>query len=96
MFQLCPDWDEKKLDVMYKALRLKFTSYEALKELLLSTAGSVIVEASPNDLFWGAGRTGAGQNNLGILLMKLRTELIKESEGNQSVKRQADSAAVTA
>ncbi|KAG6550147.1 hypothetical protein Mapa_008103 [Marchantia paleacea] len=93
---LRPGWDAKKLEVMYKALRLKFTSYEALKELLLSTAGSVVVEASPNDLFWGAGRTGAGENNLGLLLMKLRTELIKESEGNQSSKRQADSAAVTA
>ncbi|KAL3699032.1 hypothetical protein R1sor_017054 [Riccia sorocarpa] len=93
---LRPDWDEVKMEVMYKALRLKFTAYESLNRLLLSTAGSVLVEASPNDLFWGAGRTGAGKNHLGLLLMKLRAELTKDSERKQKPVAQTDSAPVSA
>lgn len=44
--------------------------------MLLSTAGSVLVEASPHDLFWGGGREGEGMNYLGRLLMQLRSEIL--------------------
>lgn len=44
--------------------------------MLLSTAGSVLVEASPHDLFWGGGREGEGLNYLGRLLMQLRSEIL--------------------
>lgn len=44
--------------------------------MLLSTAGSVLVEASPHDLFWGGGRDGEGLNYLGRLLMQLRSEFL--------------------
>lgn len=44
--------------------------------MLVSTAGSVLVEASPHDLFWGGGREGEGLNYLGRLLMQLRTEIL--------------------
>lgn len=47
--------------------------------MLLSTAGSVLVEASPHDLFWGGGREGEGLNYLGRLLMQLRSEYLGES-----------------
>ena len=65
-----------KIDVMYRALKCKFSSYPHLNEMLLSTAGSVLVEASPHDLFWGGGREGEGLNYLGRLLMQLRSELL--------------------
>ncbi|KAF3776759.1 Riboflavin biosynthesis protein [Nymphaea thermarum] len=52
------DWENLKIDVMYKALKHKFSVYPHLNALLLSTAGSVLVEASPHDLFWGGGREG--------------------------------------
>lgn len=70
---------------MYRGLYLKFMGHPHLKSLLLSTAGSVIVEASPDDLFWGAGREGEGLSYLGQLLMKLRTELLAQEsiEGAQ-------------
>lgn len=47
--------------------------------MLLSTAGSVLVEASPYDHFWGGGRDGEGLNYLGRLLMKLRAEFLGQS-----------------
>ncbi|GKV40193.1 hypothetical protein SLEP1_g47861 [Rubroshorea leprosula] len=73
------DWDSVKIDVMYRALKCKFSIYPHLNYLLLSTAGSVLVEASPHDLFWGGGREGEGLNYLGRLLMQLRSEFLGES-----------------
>ncbi|KAK7374383.1 hypothetical protein VNO80_07813 [Phaseolus coccineus] len=76
------DWENIKIDVMYKALKCKFSIYPHLKTMLLSTAGSVLVEASPHDLFWGGGREGEGLNYLGRLLMKLRSEFLGESSSS--------------
>lgn len=76
------DWAVAKLCAMETALHAKFTSYPALRDLLLTTAGAVLVEASQNDMFWGAGRSGDGENKLGLLLMQLRTKLLQRSEDN--------------
>ncbi|KAG4922522.1 hypothetical protein JHK84_051365 [Glycine max] len=76
------DWDNIKIDVMYRALKCKFSIYPHLNSMLLSTAGSVLVEASPHDLFWGGGRDGEGLNYLGRLLMKLRSEFLGESSSS--------------
>lgn len=73
------DWDTVKIDVMYRALKCKFSIYPHLNSMLVSTAGSVLVEASPHDLFWGGGRDGEGLNYLGRLLMQLRSEFLGES-----------------
>ncbi|TYJ24311.1 hypothetical protein E1A91_A08G252200v1 [Gossypium mustelinum] len=73
------DWESVKIDVMYRALKCKFSIYPHLNSMLLLTAGSVLVEASPHDLFWGGGRDGEGLNYLGRLLMKLRSEFLGES-----------------
>lgn len=73
------DWESVKIDIMYWALKCKFSIYPHLNSMLLSTAGSVIVEASPHDLFWGGGREGEGLNYLGRLLMQLRSEFLGES-----------------
>ncbi|KAK9292919.1 hypothetical protein L1049_020900 [Liquidambar formosana] len=53
--KIIPDWDTAKIDVMYRALKSKFSFYPHLNSMLLSTAGSVLVEALPHDLFWGRG-----------------------------------------
>lgn len=71
------NWDEKKLDVMYNALTVKFNSYPDLKKLLLSTQNNLLIENSPYDNFWGIGRTGIGLNFLGTILMRVRSSLIK-------------------
>lgn len=76
--QVQPEWDTLKIDVMYRVLKCKFSIYPHLNSMLLSTAGSVLVEASPHDLFWGGGREGEGLNYLGRLLMQLRSEFLGE------------------
>ncbi|KAL5058637.1 hypothetical protein RYX36_030241 [Vicia faba] len=81
-YQIRPDWDSKKIDVMYSALKCKFSTSPRLNSMLVSTAGSVLVEASPHDIFWGGGRQGEGLNYLGRLLMKLRSEFIEESSSS--------------
>lgn len=78
------DWESVKIDVMYKALKCKFSIYPHLNSMLLSTAGSVLVEASPHDLFWGGGREGEGLNYLGRLLMQLRSEFLGESSSSSN------------
>lgn len=81
--QVRSDWESSKIDVMYRALKCKFSTYPNLTSMLLSTAGSVLVEASPHDLFWGGGRDGEGLNYLGRLLMQLRSEFLADSLSNK-------------
>ncbi|KAL6516796.1 hypothetical protein OROHE_018084 [Orobanche hederae] len=76
------DWDSVKMDVMYGALKCKFSRYPDLTCMLLSTTGSVLVEASSHDLFWGGGRDGEGLNYLGRLLMQLRSEFLAGNASN--------------
>lgn len=80
--QVRADWESVKIDVMYRALKYKFWTYPDLTSMLLSTSGSVLVEASPHDLFWGGGRDGEGLNYLGRLLMQLRSEFLADSASN--------------
>ncbi len=80
------DWEDIKIDIMYKALKTKF-SYPIFKTKLLNTNNDELIEASPYDSFWGAGKDERyineykkyeGQNMTGKLLMKLREEFRKE------------------
>lgn len=77
------DWDDIKEDVMLKALQCKFTQHNNLKELLLSTKDSYIVEDSKTDSYWGVGADGNGKNMLGKLLMNLRASLTYEISNNR-------------
>ena len=70
-----PNWDNMKDNVMYEALKAKFTQHKELRELLLNTEDKVLIEHTENDSYWGDGGNGKGKNRLGKLLMKLRTEL---------------------
>ena len=71
------DWDDVRDDVMRHALRRKFERPE-LRERLLATGQSPLIESSPFDFYWGAGRDGSGENRLGALLMELRAKLRRE------------------
>ncbi|KAF1328658.1 hypothetical protein FI667_g6623, partial [Globisporangium splendens] len=48
-------WNAKRYDFMVDALKLKFGSNDALKELLLSTEEKTLYEASRSDAIWGIG-----------------------------------------
>jgi len=69
-----PDWQEVKLEVMEKLLRLKFAQHSYIRRKLLETGTAPLIEDSPKDAFWGRGPDGKGQNQLGKLWMKIREE----------------------
>ncbi|MGB4834027.1 MAG: histidine phosphatase family protein [Candidatus Moraniibacteriota bacterium] len=71
-----PEWPTKKLAVMEEILRAKLERYPGIQRLLLSWGERELVEDSPEDGFWGRGPDGRGENHLGRLWMKLRSELI--------------------
>lgn len=68
---------------MYKALLAKFTQHYDLRKLLLETEDRKLVEHSPYDSYWGDGGDGKGKNRLGVLLVKLRSELQKGQKGKK-------------
>lgn len=74
------DWNKVKDDVMRRAVRAKFEAHPELRELLLSTGDAELVEAAPNDFYWGAGADGSGRNMLGRILMEVRAALREEAE----------------
>ena len=71
------DWEQVKLDIMYKALLAKFFQHSNLRDMLLRTGKKKLIEHTSNDSYWGDGGNGTGQNHLGRLLMKVRSELWK-------------------
>lgn len=71
------DWDEVRDSIMLDALRKKF-SQPRLRDILLSTGSTELVENSPYDDYWGIGRSGTGKNRLGHLLEQVREELRRD------------------
>lgn len=73
------EWDAVKLDVMRFLLEQKFSPEmnPELLERLVNTGDRYLEEANWwNDTFWGKNLEGEGENNLGKLLMKIRSEVI--------------------
>ncbi len=68
------DWDVYRKEVMKKGVREKFEQNAVLKERLLSTGNQELKEDSSWDSYWGIGRSGKGINQMGKLLMELRSE----------------------
>lgn len=71
-------WDNIKDNVMYEAIFAKFTQHLELKDLLISTGDSILIEHTELDAYWGDGGDGKGKNRLGKILMKVRTRLKDE------------------
>ena len=85
-FILRSDWNDVRLDVMEWGLREKFKD-EKLSEMLLQTGNEELVECNYwHDNFFGSctcDKCGnKGQNNLGKLLMKIRSELKGEKKSS--------------
>ena len=77
------DWESVKVGVMRDAVRAKFTQHADIREMLLSTGQSKIVEHTERDSYWGDGGDGSGKNMLGRILMEIRDEL-KDSSPDES------------
>lgn len=72
--QMRKDWDDVKLSVMRDVSWTKYQD-EALADLLLSTGDLELVEDNRwGDKYWGRVK-GVGENNLGKILMDIRTRL---------------------
>jgi len=71
-----PRWNEQKLTVMEEILRAKADQHKEVRDALSQSRSEELVEDSPLDYFWGRGRNGTGDNQLGQLWMKLRDELL--------------------
>jgi ribA/ribD-fused uncharacterized protein len=70
-----PDWSSAKLRVMETLLSLKARQHPYVHRKLLETGDARLIEDSPKDSFWGRGPDWQGENHLGKLWEKLRTEL---------------------
>ncbi|SEK13323.1 NADAR family protein [Paraburkholderia diazotrophica] len=79
-------WEGKRESIVYVGCREKFAQNPGLRSLLLATAPTELVEASPYDRIWGVGlgerdplildkAYWRGTNLLGITLMKVRDTL---------------------
>ena len=66
------DWEQVKDDVMFYALKAKFTQHKDAKIILLETEGHLLVQLKPNDSYWGTGPDGKGLNKHAEILMKIR------------------------
>jgi len=82
-------WDDKRDEIMSKAIHAKFSQHPELRKELLDTGDKVIGEANPRDTYWGIGTAvesdkaktpskWRGQNKLGKMLMELRTRYKQE------------------
>jgi ribA/ribD-fused uncharacterized protein len=66
-------WDEIKVATMREIVTAKFAAHPALAHQLAATAGAELVEGNTwGDRFWGVSG-GIGANNLGRILMWVRT-----------------------
>jgi len=73
------DWDDVKLDIMFQIVYAKFSSDQVLKNKLLATYPSELMEGNTwNDTFWGV-CNGVGENHFGKILMWVRKILINNS-----------------
>jgi ribA/ribD-fused uncharacterized protein len=68
-------WSALKIEAMKRAVTSKFAAHAELRALLLGTGEAELRESSPDDMFWGCGADGTGQNRLGRILMEVRSAL---------------------
>mgnify|MGYP000727545213 CR=1 FL=1 len=68
------NWDEIKAEVMYKICKAKLEQHPYVREKLLQTEDLYLVEDSPVDSYWGWGADRRGENLLGTIWMRLRSE----------------------
>ncbi len=69
------DWERIKEGIMEAAVSKKFATHDGPRRLLLATGDEEIIENAPMDYFWGCGADGSGENRLGKILMRVRSDL---------------------
>ena len=86
---LRPDWEQVKDVLMYRIVYAKFAQNSALRERLLKTGDTELVEGNTwGDRYWGV-VDGYGENTLGKILMEVRGELRKKYSTHEEPLRSA-------
>jgi hypothetical protein len=86
-------WNEQAQELIYPGLKAKFAQNYYMLDFLDSTGQKLIVEASPTDLLFGIGQritnktilqpeTHKGANIQGLMLMRIRNELLWMDQPN--------------
>jgi len=73
--KLKSNWENQRYEVMKEIIREKVKQHEDIKEKLLSTGESKIIEVNNRESYWGIGADGNGLNMLGKIFMEIRQEL---------------------
>lgn len=90
-------WNKRRTNIVLFGAREKFNQNPELKEILMNTGNTLMVEASPRDLIWGIGLSEyeakkippeewKGLNLLGKILDKLKLEFKNELNINKKIK----------
>ena len=85
-----PVWESMRFSIVCEGTYGKFANNPELAAYLMSTKGTVLVEASPHDTIWGIGLSAhdeaasdptqwKGDNLLGFALMDARLRLLREA-----------------
>lgn len=83
---LRPDWEKIKLRCMYEICMCKFMQNPELRQALLATGNSKLVEENAwGDTFWGTVH-GHGSNQLGQILMDIREKLRWEAKISELIR----------
>jgi len=89
-------WEAVCKTIVYRCNHAKFTQNQELYDYMMSTVGTEIVEASPEDKIWGIGLHESdprvhdkaqwqGTNWLGEVLMMVRLDLMQEAKAWKSL-----------
>ncbi|CAJ0598109.1 unnamed protein product [Cylicocyclus nassatus] len=91
-------WRKLPWQVMMEAVMAKFKQNRRMRYQLFRTAGSVLVEACPNDSYWGIGLAAddpsvadptqwKGHNYMGEVLMQVRDVLLEDPKFSDEVEK---------
>ena len=64
-----------KNDVMYKGIYEKFIQNKSIMYKLIETRNKTIVEKNVEEYYWGTSKDEPSDNNIGKILMKVRTDI---------------------
>jgi len=76
------DWMAVRDSVMRNVVAAKFTQNPSYAYQLVATAEQVLTEHSHKDAYWGDGGDGSGRNELGKILMDVRSKLAQQEPYN--------------
>ncbi|XP_064624424.1 N-glycosidase Npun_R5314-like [Lineus longissimus] len=89
-------WNKECQNIVHKGNVAKFSQNKDLQKILLKTAGTTLVEASPLDTIWGIGlaaddprawnkATWNGRNLLGYILTDVREEILQSLDATEEI-----------